>query len=109
MEFDFEKYWNSSGIKTDPAIMGLAFKECAQKAINACISFYRRPPDFRIEVLTLSPKHNDSFIPESIPLRKWGIKGIIIDRHDAHGLCYDVRHEDGSIGTYCPDELRLIE
>lgn len=37
-----------------------------------------------------------------------GVEGIIIGYHTGHGLCYDVRHNDGSIGTYDPDELEGI-
>jgi hypothetical protein len=27
--------------------------------------------------------------------------------HNSHGLCYDVRHVDGSLGCYDPDEITL--
>ena len=36
--FDFEKYWKVHGIHTNPAIMGLAFKECSKKAVDAALS-----------------------------------------------------------------------
>jgi len=35
MKFDFEEYWKENGIHTNPEIMGLAFKECAKKAVEA--------------------------------------------------------------------------
>lgn len=37
MNFNFEQYWTTNGVYTDPPIMGLAFKECAQKAVNAVL------------------------------------------------------------------------
>jgi hypothetical protein len=37
--------------------------------------------------------------------RQWGVNGRIVARHDSHGICYDVKHEDGSIGSYDPSEL----
>lgn len=39
--------------------------------------------------------------------RKHGVAGTVIDYHDSHGLCYDVRHDDGSMGHYDPWELEL--
>lgn len=41
-KFDFEKYWESTGIKTEPEIMGLAFKECAKNAVDAVLKFERK-------------------------------------------------------------------
>lgn len=38
--------------------------------------------------------------------RKWGVEGTVIDRSDSHGLCYHVRHADGSDGWYDPAELQ---
>lgn len=37
--------------------------------------------------------------------RKWGVRGTVLTHHDSHGLCYDVIHEDGSLGCYDPSEL----
>jgi hypothetical protein len=40
---------------------------------------------------------------------QWGKEGVIVKRHDSHGLCYDVKHKDGTIACYDPDELELIK
>lgn len=40
--------------------------------------------------------------------RKWGVQGTVITHHDSHGLCYDVRHEDGTEGCYDPSELEVV-
>lgn len=40
--------------------------------------------------------------------RKWGVKGTILTHHDSHGLCYDIRHEDGSMGCYDPSEIIVL-
>ena len=40
--------------------------------------------------------------------KKWGVRGSVITHHDSHGLCYDVRHEDGTEGSYDPSELEII-
>ncbi len=37
-------------------------------------------------------------------LKYLGQTGIIVDRHDSHGLCYDVSFMRGK-ATYDPDEL----
>jgi len=40
--------------------------------------------------------------------KRWGVKGSVLTHHDSHGLCYDVRHEDGTEGTYDPSELEVV-
>lgn len=40
--------------------------------------------------------------------RQWQTTGEVIAHHDSHGLCYEVRHEDGSIGYYDPSELLVL-
>lgn len=37
---------------------------------------------------------------------RWGVRGVVVASHDAHGLFYDVRHADGSMAPYEPDEIR---
>lgn len=46
--------------------------------------------------------------PEAQASRKWGVEGEILTHHDSHGLCYEVRHQDGSVGHYDYRELREI-
>ena len=57
------------------------------------------------KVRTLRPLHDDQYTTEALKLRKWGVTGVVKGHHDSHGLCYDVLHTDGTIGTYDPDEL----
>lgn len=40
--------------------------------------------------------------------KKWGIQGTIIAHHDSHGLCYDVKHLDGTVGCYDPTEFEVV-
>lgn len=40
--------------------------------------------------------------------RRWGVDGVVVDRSDAHGLCYCVRYTDGSEGWFDPAELAMI-
>ena len=40
--------------------------------------------------------------------RRWGVKGIVIDRAGGHGPCYLVRHKDGSEAWYEPAELEKL-
>ena len=61
----------------------------------------------RVQVRTTRPKADD-YTAEGKKNRKWGVIGVIVGHHDSNGLCYDVRHDDdGSRGTYDPDELEL--
>jgi len=41
--------------------------------------------------------------------RKWGVQGKILTHHDSHGLCYELRHEDGTTGCYDPSELEVVK
>jgi len=103
--FDFEAYWKEHGIVTSPAIMELAFKELVFKAVQAVEAYYQ---SHQLSVYTTTSKHDDQYTEEALPKRIWGVPGKIIGKHNSHGLCYDVLHEDGSIGTYDPDELELF-
>jgi hypothetical protein len=38
-------------------------------------------------------------------MRRPGASGKVLGHHDGHGLCYEVRHDDGTTGFYDPDEL----
>ncbi len=40
--------------------------------------------------------------------RKWNVKGEIIDYHNGHGFYYDVKHEDGTVAGYNPEEIEII-
>lgn len=40
--------------------------------------------------------------------RQWGVRGTIHTHHDSHGLSYEVRHPDGSIGHYDPSEIEEL-
>jgi hypothetical protein len=46
--------------------------------------------------------------PEALISRQWGVVGSITKHHDAHGLTYEVRHPDGSIGHYEERELEEV-
>ncbi len=62
-----------------------------------------------VQVRTLEPKAED-YTAEGEKRRRWGVGGVIIAHHDSHGLCYDVKHDDdGSVGTYDPDELTFTK
>lgn len=37
--------------------------------------------------------------------RRPGASGIVLKHSDSHGLCFEVRHHDGSTAWYDPDEL----
>jgi len=39
---------------------------------------------------------------------QWGVLGQIIHYSNSHGLCFKVRHNDGSIAWYDPEELELL-
>ena len=63
---------------------------------------------FGIKVKTLKPLHNDTYTEETQAKRKWDVNGTIVAHHNSHGLCYDVQHEDGSVGSYDEDEIQVL-
>lgn len=40
--------------------------------------------------------------------KKWDMEGEVITHHDSHGLCYDVKHQDGTEGCYDPTEFKVL-
>lgn len=48
------------------------------------------------------------WLPEAWVKRRWGVVGPVINYHDSHGLCYDVQHPDGSVGSYDPSEFCVV-
>ena len=61
----------------------------------------------RIKISKPIPNKRKEFTSKAILHRKWGVTGTII-MHDSHGLCYDVKHDDGTTGSYDPKEFTLI-
>ncbi len=57
-------------------------------------------------VRTLADAGNDDWSEPRKP--QWGAEGVVIHVHDAHGLCYRVRHEDDTVCVYDPEELELV-
>lgn len=57
---------------------------------------------------TKSTTSDGEWSKEARAARKWGVEGRIIMHHDSHGLCYDVRHDDGTMGYYEPTEFEVI-
>lgn len=61
-------------------------------------------------VKTTSPNTPDSeWASEARANRKWGVQGRILTHHDSHGLCYEVKHSDGTVGAYDPSELEVTD
>ena len=65
------------------------------------------PLDKGTKVKTTQSKGNYGWTDGAIQRRLWGVTGVIVDHHDSHGLCYDVKHDDDdSVGCYDPGELK---
>ena len=54
-----------------------------------------------------NPKVTD-WTPGALASRQWGVVGEIVEHHDSYGLCYEVKHPDGTIGYYDPTEIKPI-
>lgn len=51
----------------------------------------------------------DDWTSEGKLARKWNVKGQVIDLSNSHGLCYQVKHEDGTWAWYDPCELEFTD
>jgi len=51
---------------------------------------------------------SDDWTEEALSSRQWGVVGVVTRHHDSHGLTYEVKHPDESIGHYEPRELELL-
>lgn len=40
--------------------------------------------------------------------RQWQVIGEVVVHHDSHGLCYEVRHPDGTAACYDPTEIKVL-
>lgn len=67
------------------------------------------PLDKGTRVRTISiPNPADDWMEEARAARRFGVLGTIIHHHDSHGLCYDVRHDDGTEGCYDSREMAVL-
>lgn len=61
-------------------------------------------------VKTTSSNTPDSdWTSEALANRRWSVHGKVLTHHDSHGLCYEVRHSDGTVGAYDPSELEVVD
>ena len=68
------------------------------------------PIDPGTAVKTIQPNWDkrEEWTDDGWTKRKWGVQGVILTHHDSHGLCYDVRHSDGTVGCYDPSEFTVV-
>ncbi len=61
-------------------------------------------------VNTIQPTQSkeNGWTEEGLASRQWGVEGEIVGYHDSHGLHYDVKHPDGTLGYYDPTELEVV-
>jgi len=57
-------------------------------------------------IKTVEKLEDRDFTKEGIAARRPNSIGAIIGHSDSHGLCYYVRHQDGTKAYYDPDEIR---
>ena len=68
------------------------------------------PLDSGTRVITTQPDLSEwhQWTAEGLKAKRWNDKGVIIGHSDAHGLCYEVRHSNGSKAYYGPKEFRVM-
>ena len=55
-----------------------------------------------------SRTESKDWTPDALKQRRWDVCGDILRHSDSHGLCYLVKHEDGTEGWYERRELVLL-
>ncbi len=73
---------------------------------------HRAPSALRVDskVETVKPKKESTdWDPMALQARRWGVSGHIVEKSDAHGEVFKVRHSDGGTAWYEPRELRPCE
>lgn len=61
------------------------------------------------QVHTVHPEHpSTDWAPGVLRRRQWDVDGVVTRHSDSHGLCYEVRHPDGTLGWYEARELRVL-
>lgn len=66
-------------------------------------------PGTTVKTVRTSTGDRPGWLPEALASRKWDVQGKVIKHSDGHGLCYEVAHEDGTVGWYDPDELEVLQ
>ncbi len=64
-------------------------------------------PGVKVSTTSAAPGAEKEYTAEAQARRRWGISGKIINHHDSHGLCYEVEHDDRSVGVYDPAEFMV--
>lgn len=57
------------------------------------------------KVQVVSSLEQRDYTVEGHQQRRPGATGVVIGHSDSHGLCWQVRHDDGTVGFYDSDEL----
>lgn len=93
-------------------LRGAKTVECVEVVARRKILTVYENPGTRLaegtRVFTVKPDPKDEatdWLPKALASRRWGVEGAIVTHHDSHGLTYEVRHSDGTIGHYEPHEL----
>ena len=64
-------------------------------------------PDTQVKTTQPNSDMLNGWSKEALLERRWDVSGVVFSHHDSHGLCYGVRHDDGSTGYYDPSELEI--
>ena len=66
-------------------------------------------PCTRVRTTRLNEELRQEWTDKGWAGKKSGVLGTILRHHDSHGLCYDVKHDDGTEGCYDPAELEIVK
>lgn len=62
----------------------------------------------RVKTLTPDLSKRSDWTEAAWRSKRAGMTGKIVQHYDAHGLCYEIYHDDGTIGYYAPEELEVL-
>ena len=66
-------------------------------------------PGVKVKTRPEGALHDKEYTEEGCADRRWGVTGTVTWHHDSPGLCFDVKHADGTEGTYDPDEIEVVK
>ncbi len=76
--------------------------------MNTTTAYPPIPNGTPVKTTQANTSHREEWTEEGWASKKWDIKGTIVATRRGHGLYYEVKHGDGTVGYYDPSELEVI-
>lgn len=95
-----------SAFENDPAMSSVVTNA---KAMILAKKIEKLSPGSVVRTTSPNESMRKEWTKEGWESRQWGVSVEVIKLHGGHGLSYEVRHADGTIGHYDPSELEVVD